>query len=93
MEVENPAEVLRDEDGVLFEVTSPYGHLFQVTCRPGATMEVREISEPKRANVRTGWYGESADSKALRLENAPTLQDIPGRSMPSAAKSSPGTAS
>jgi hypothetical protein len=25
VEVENPAEVLREEDGV-FEVTSPYGH-------------------------------------------------------------------
>jgi hypothetical protein len=50
VEVENPAEVLRDEDGV-FEVTSPYGHVFQVTCRRGARMKVREISEPKRAKV------------------------------------------
>jgi hypothetical protein len=49
VEVENPAEVLRDEDGV-FEVTSPYGHVFQVTCRRGASMSVREI-KPKRAKV------------------------------------------
>jgi hypothetical protein len=50
IEVENPAEALRDEDGV-FEVTSPYGHVFQVTCRRGAKMKVCEISEPKRAQV------------------------------------------
>jgi hypothetical protein len=50
VEVENPAEVLRDEDGV-FEVTSPYGHVFHVTCRPGSRMAVREISEPKRTKV------------------------------------------
>jgi hypothetical protein len=50
LEVENPAETLRDEDG-LFEVTSPYGHVFQVTCRRGVRMNVREISEPKYAAV------------------------------------------
>jgi len=49
-EVENPAEVLRDEDGV-FEVISPYGYIFQVTCHRGSRMSVREISEPKRAKV------------------------------------------
>ena len=50
VEVENPAEVLREEEGV-FEVTSPYGHVFQVTCRRGTRMDVREISEPKNAKV------------------------------------------
>jgi hypothetical protein len=30
VEVLNPAEILRNQDGV-FEVTSPYGHVFQVT--------------------------------------------------------------
>jgi len=47
VEVLNPAETLRDQDGI-FEVTSPYGHVFQVTCRRGAKMSVREISEPQR---------------------------------------------
>ena len=48
VEVVNPAEILRSQDGI-FEVTSPYGHVFQVTCRRGAKMSVREISEPQRA--------------------------------------------
>jgi hypothetical protein len=47
VEVVNPAEILRNQDGI-FEVTSPYGHVFQVTCRRGAKMSVREISEPQR---------------------------------------------
>ncbi len=45
MEVENPAEVLRNENGV-FEVTSPYGHVFEVTCKRGSKMGIREISRP-----------------------------------------------
>jgi hypothetical protein len=45
MVVENPAEILRNEDGT-FEVTSPYGHVFQVVCRRGSQMNVREISQP-----------------------------------------------
>jgi hypothetical protein len=60
VEVENPAEVLREEDGV-FEVTSPYGHVFQVICRRGARMSVCEISEPKRAG--------NSPSPALRNHN------------------------
>jgi hypothetical protein len=48
VEVLNPAEILRNQDGI-FEVTSPFGHIFQVTCRRGAKMSVREISEPQRA--------------------------------------------
>jgi hypothetical protein len=47
VEVLNPAEILRNQDGI-FEVTSPYGHVFQVTCRRGAKMSVREVSEPQR---------------------------------------------
>jgi hypothetical protein len=47
VEVVNPAEILRNQDGI-FEVTSPFGHIFQVTCRRGAKMSVREISEPQR---------------------------------------------
>ena len=48
VEVLNPAETLRNKDGI-FEVTSPYGHVFQVTCRRGAKMSVRELSEPQQA--------------------------------------------
>jgi hypothetical protein len=47
VEVVNPAEILRNQDGI-FEVTSPYGHVFQATCRRGSKMSVREISEPQR---------------------------------------------
>jgi hypothetical protein len=50
VEVKSPVEALRDEDGV-FEVSSPYGHVFQVTCRRGGRMDVREITEPKQAKV------------------------------------------
>ena len=46
LETDNPAEFLRSEDGV-FEVTSPYGQVFWVTCRRGSRMHVRQISEPK----------------------------------------------
>lgn len=43
--VENPAEILRNEDGI-FEVTSPYGHVFRVTCKRGTQMSVHEITQP-----------------------------------------------
>jgi hypothetical protein len=46
VEVNNPAEFLRKENGV-FEVISPHGHVFHVTCRCGFKMRIREISEPK----------------------------------------------
>jgi hypothetical protein len=59
VEAVNPAEILRNQDGI-FEVTSPYGHVFQVTCRRGAKMSVREISEPKRA--------QSAESTTWRIK-------------------------
>ena len=42
LEVENPKEVLRNEDGT-FQVISPTGYIFQVTCRKGRNMRVREI--------------------------------------------------
>jgi len=57
LEVENPAEVLRNRNGV-FKVTSPYGHVFRVTCRRGTKMHIREIghfepaaSEPTRWQI------------------------------------------
>jgi hypothetical protein len=52
-EVENPAEALRNEDGV-FEVMSPYGYIFQVTCCRGRQMDIRRISEPKFARITEG---------------------------------------
>ena len=48
VEVENPAEILRSEDGVC-EVTFPYGYVFQVKCRRGSKLSVRQISESKCA--------------------------------------------
>ena len=50
IEVKSPVEALRNEDGV-FEVSSPYGHVFQVSCRRGGRMDVRELNEPKHAKV------------------------------------------
>ncbi len=47
MEVDNPAEILREQDGT-FEVTSPYGHVFQVTCHRGRKMDIHEIREPEQ---------------------------------------------
>ena len=62
VEVLNPAEILRNQDGI-FEVTSPYGHVFQVTCRRGTKMSVREISEPHRA--------QSTESMTWRIKRVP----------------------
>jgi hypothetical protein len=50
VEVENPAEVLRNQDGI-FQVTSPYGQVFQVTCRRGSSMRIREVGESEDAAV------------------------------------------
>jgi hypothetical protein len=62
VEVLNPAEVLRNQDGI-FEVVSPYGHVFQVTCRRGAKMSVREISEPERV--------QATESMTWRIKRVP----------------------
>jgi hypothetical protein len=44
LEVENPSEDLRDEDGT-FKVISPDGQIFRVTCRRGWNMRIREIGQ------------------------------------------------
>jgi hypothetical protein len=62
VEVVNPAEILRNQDGI-FEVVSPYGHVFQVTCRRGSKMSVREISEPQRA--------QSVENMIWRIKRVP----------------------
>ena len=62
VDVLNPAEILRNQDGI-FEVTSPYGHTFQVTCRRGAKMSVREISEPQMP--------QGAESMTWRIKRIP----------------------
>jgi hypothetical protein len=55
VEVKSPVEALRDEDGI-FEVSSPYGHVFQVTCRRGGRMDVRELVETKhKVPIRVLW--------------------------------------
>ena len=55
VEVKSPVEALRDEDGV-FEVSSPYGHVFQVICRRGGRMDVRELVETKhKVPIRVLW--------------------------------------
>jgi len=46
VEVINPADFFRNESGE-FETTSPWGHVFRVTVRPGSQMNIRQISEPK----------------------------------------------
>jgi hypothetical protein len=53
IEVDNPAEILRTERGI-FEVTSPYGHVFRVTCRRGRKMDVHDISEPPQVDIPAG---------------------------------------
>jgi hypothetical protein len=53
IEVDNPAEVLRCEDG-RFEVTSPYGHVFQVTCRRGQKMDHHGVSDPPQVDIPDG---------------------------------------
>ncbi len=50
MQVQNPTAVLRNAEGV-FEVISPFGHVFHVNCRRGTKMFVRAISEPERVEV------------------------------------------
>lgn len=42
LEVENPVEALRNENGT-FKVTSPSGQIFRVTCRRGRNMRICEI--------------------------------------------------
>jgi hypothetical protein len=53
LEVENPAEILRHEDGI-FEVTSPYGHVFQVRCCRGRKMDFYDVREPQRVDLPQG---------------------------------------
>jgi hypothetical protein len=53
LEVDNPAEVLRNENGV-FEVVSPFGHVFEVTCKRGTKMGIREIDHPEEATWGRG---------------------------------------
>jgi hypothetical protein len=52
VEVNNPAEALRNQDGT-FKVISPFGYIFQVTCRQGSKMLIREIGISE-AHERSG---------------------------------------
>ena len=64
LETDNPAEFLRNERGA-FEVTSPYGQVFWVTCRYGSRMHVRQVSEPKIA-----WDRQQKTWKIRRVNSA-----------------------
>lgn len=64
LEVANPAEFLRNENGT-FEVTSPYGQVFQVTCRREARMNVRQVIE-----VKSVGNGQQMTWKIRRVNNA-----------------------
>jgi hypothetical protein len=66
LEVENPAEILRNENG-LFEVTSPFGQVFQVDCHQGRLMRVREIGQAKKIPLGA-FYG--TIWRIRRVENA-----------------------
>ncbi len=46
VELANPGEALRNQTGK-FQVTSPNGFVFQVTCRQGKKIRIREIGEAK----------------------------------------------
>lgn len=59
LEVEDPAEILRNEDGI-FKVVSPYGHIFEVTCRRGANMRICEIGKSETQLV--------SESRRWRIE-------------------------
>lgn len=56
LEVANPAEALRNQNGK-FKVTSPNGYIFQVTCRKGTEIRIREIgeSQPNALSQLRGW--------------------------------------
>lgn len=53
VEVNNLVAALVGEEGV-FEVTSPQGSVFEVTCRRGCRMSFREISDGKRTRGTHG---------------------------------------
>lgn len=45
-QVTNPAEALVNQEGT-FEVVSPAGRIFEVTCRRGHGMTFRQVREPE----------------------------------------------
>ena len=69
VDVDNPAEALLNETG-LFEVISPYGLSFEVCCRRGSRMSVREIPSstprPMTSVSSTTW-------RIRRLVNTPRV--------------------
>jgi hypothetical protein len=46
----NSAEALRNQDGK-FKVTAPNGYIFQVTCRRGRKIRIREIGQSDPATL------------------------------------------
>lgn len=64
LEVENPTEVLRNEDGT-FQVISPSGYIFRVTCRKGRNMQVREVGS-SNAPFRAVAHHDGFDGSSCR---------------------------
>ncbi len=56
MRVKHPAAALLDADGV-FEITSPSGEVFCVTCQKGVGMSFSRIPEGRRkARASASWH-------------------------------------
>ena len=53
VELANPGEALRNQTGK-FKVISPNGFVFQVTCREGKKIRIREIGEAE-VSTFSGW--------------------------------------
>jgi len=55
-EVRNPAEALVNQEGI-FEVVSPTGKVFEVTCRRGHGMSFKQIRamEEKQPSSQENW--------------------------------------
>jgi len=56
LQVENAAVALRNQNGT-FKVISPNGYIFQVICRRGRKIRIREIGEPEHSafSELKGW--------------------------------------
>jgi hypothetical protein len=67
VKLRNPAEVLLDEEGV-FEMTSPRGEVFRVTCRRRVGMTFIQADEgERRTGDNTIWRIRRMPSKSIRL--------------------------
>lgn len=68
VEVANPTETLLNEEGT-FNMVSPTGFVFRVTCRKGRNMQVREIGAPEKVLFPEGAHHDRLDGSAQQLSN------------------------